>query len=197
MSTQKTDTDWVNTWLSEIENPINISEHIPEGISEEEVLDILVRAGATLTTCSDNGQKVRDLLISDDIESVNQALVILETPDILDGLITVFSSSNRPPTLFDFLGLSEPIVGRFVFMDIYEFVFGEKSKFKHRLPILEFIIQNCLSDLAWAKDIDAYIRIPWEESETWPAREVLSKTYLYSLDGEIDDFLESSLYKIK
>lgn len=197
MSTQKTDADWVNTWLSEIENPINISEHIPEGISEEEALDILVQAGVTLTTCSENGQKVNDLLISDDIESVNQALVILETPDILDSLITVFSSSNRPPTLFDFLGLSESLVGRFIFMDIYEFVFGEKSKFKHRWPILEFIIQNCLSDLAWAKDIDAYIRIPWEESETWPAREPLSKTYLHSLDGEIDDLFIKDLIRIR
>ena len=197
MSTQKTDTDWVNTWLSKIENPINISEHIPEDISEEDVLEILVNAGVVLTTFTENGQKVKDLLISDDIESVNQALVILETPNILDSLVTVFSNSNQPPTFFDIFGLSVPFDERSVFMDVYDFVFGETSKFKHRVPILEFLIQNCLSDLAWAKDIDAYIRIPWEKSETWPEREPLSKTYLHSLDGEIDDLFIKDLIRIR
>jgi len=141
---------------------------------------------------SEMGTKIHGLLVSDNIADVNQGLLLLETPNILRDL---FIDTTKTRSFFDFFDVT---VDRYcLFKEVYNIIFGKESKYTHPLPILEFLVQHAPSTLTWAQDIDAYLRIPWNDEETWPKRKALAKTRLQTLNGPTDDSFMNDVVRVK
>ena len=189
-----TETTWIKDLLPK-KDSIDLT-----GFTAEEIMRAFMASGIEISieekevqeVFTEDGKKIHSLLESNNVAEVEQGLVLLETPYVLD---KCFVDTSTEHSFFDFFELT---VDKYcLFKELYDALFVANSRYTHRMSILEFIVQHAPPTLTWAQDLDAYLRIPWNDEDTWPERKALSKTRLQTLDGDIDRAFINDLVRIK
>jgi hypothetical protein len=133
---------------------------------------------------SETLRKIDGLIRSDQLDSVEQGVVLLDS---------LFESNL-------FANVTQELWGVYSEHQIFEDIYDPMMNFglKHPASIISFLCEHAKNNgVLWAQNIDAYLQQPWEKMNVWPERKPLGKHYIYTMPDTVPESFLDDVVRVR